>query len=74
MGIKADCRYDDAGPHTVKLTVRNQATTTNYDSAALSVAAAYKYLDALWETDPATAAAWTQANAEARQYGIKLET
>lgn len=64
-------RKDDAGTRTLCAEYRSGAGT-NYDGAtSISPGSAYLIHRQIWETDPATSAAWTVANINAGEFGVK---
>lgn len=58
----------DIGTRTLALFVR--PVTTDYDGADQSPAYGYTQLSEAWETNPATAAAWTPAEIDATEVGV----
>jgi hypothetical protein len=71
--IEARCIKEGAPtPLNVDLAVRSGGT--DYFSADIAVPSGYKALFNIWETDPATAAAWTEANVNLMEIGIKSKT
>ncbi len=61
----------DAGPRTICTVVRSSGT--DYDHAtAISPATSYQFESQIWETDPATAAAWNSAGINAAEFGLKV--
>lgn len=65
-------RKDDAAARTVKRFVR--AGGVNYDGVAVAVPGSYGYLQEVLATNPATGIAWTPAEVNAIECGIKVET
>jgi hypothetical protein len=63
-------RKDDAGSHTLALTLRSG--TTNYFGTTVSVGGGYAMTRQIYETDPNTSAAWTVANLNAAEIGAKM--
>jgi hypothetical protein len=61
---------DDAGARSIANTVKSGATNADGATQALSTSQLY-YMD-IWATDPNTAAAWTEANVNAAEFGVKL--
>jgi hypothetical protein len=59
----------NATPQNIKLAVRSGAT--DYVSADKALTTSYKSYCNLWETDPATAAAWTESGVNAMEAGVK---
>lgn len=60
------------GPANLQLAVR--ASSTNYFSASKALTTGYAPYVEVWETNPATAIAWTVAEATAAQFGVKAIT
>lgn len=64
-------RKDDAGARTAKSIIR--ISGTDYLGATdYSLGNSYLTLPEIWETNPATAAAWTQSGLNAAEIGIKV--
>lgn len=64
-------RKDDAGARTLCAEYRSGAGT-NYDGGtSITPGSAYLMHRQIWETDPATSAAWTAANINAGEFGVK---
>lgn len=59
----------DAGAASLALVTRSGGT--DYDGASVALATAYNYVNEVRETDPATAAAWTETNFNALEIGYK---
>lgn len=58
------------GPGKMKHVIRSNSV--DYDSAEFSLGGtAYSFNRTIWETDPATAAAWTESGWNAAQVGVK---
>jgi hypothetical protein len=63
-------RKGTEGPGKIKHVIRS--SSTDYDSAEISLGGtAYSFNRTIWETDPATAAAWTESGWNAAQVGVK---
>jgi hypothetical protein len=62
-------KKDDAGSRNIKSLCKSGATTSTGTSQALP--SSYAYLTQIWETDPNTAAAWTEANLNAAEFGVE---
>jgi hypothetical protein len=64
-------RFDDAGPHEVATLIRQGGA--NFIGTTQPIAATYLdlYLQ-IYETDPATAIAWTPVGVDAAEYGVNL--
>ncbi len=64
-------RKDDAGTRQIAPVVR--ISGTNYDGATLpNLGTTYTWYPALYETSPASAAAWTVSEVNAAEFGVKL--
>lgn len=63
-------RKGTEGPGKIKHVVRSNST--DYDSSEMSLGGtAYSFNRTIWETDPATAAQWTESGWNAAQVGVK---
>jgi hypothetical protein len=62
-------KKDDAGTRNIKSLCKSGATTSTGASQALP--SSYAYLLQVWETDPNTAAAWTEANFNSAEFGVE---
>jgi len=63
-------RKGTEGPGKIKHVIRSNST--DYDSAEIGLGGtAYSFNRTIWETDPATAAAWTESGWNAAQVGVK---
>jgi len=68
--VLASVRKGAEGPGQVKLVTRS--ASTDYDGAAQGIGGtAYSYVRQVLETDPATAAAWSESGFNAAEFGIK---
>lgn len=69
--VKVRAEKDDSGTRTIRTEVRSSGT--NYDDGVDKALTLNTYGDfqGIWETDPATAVAWTVAGVNAAQFGIK---
>lgn len=68
--ILASVRKEPDGPGQVKLVTRSNST--DYDGTAQGIGGAtYSYVREIRETDPATAAAWTESGWNAVELGLK---
>lgn len=71
VAVVPRARTDDAAARTMKTFVR--AGGTDYDHAdTVSVPGSYGYLQQIYQTNPATAAAWTAAEVNSLEAGIKV--
>jgi len=61
---------DDAGARSLANTVKSSSTNADGATQALSTSQLY-YLD-IFPTDPNTAAAWTESNFNAAEFGVKV--
>lgn len=73
LGVKASITYrkDDAGTREIAPVCRS---TSNFVGATKTCSSSYKVDSQMYETDPNTAAAWTQANLNNAQFGTKVIT
>jgi ketosteroid isomerase-like protein len=69
IGVAARGKEGATGPTQIQLAIRTNAT--NYFSSTQAMDFGYGAHVAVWETSPATAAAWTTANASAAEFGMK---
>ena len=68
--VLAAVRKGAEGPGQVKLVTRS--SSTDYDGAAKGIGGtSYSYVREVLETDPATAAAWSESGFNAAEFGIK---
>jgi hypothetical protein len=65
-------KKDDAGSRTGRLVCRR--SSTNYEGSSFNPSTDYLYFDEVWEQDPSTAAAWTESNLNAAEFGIKVQS
>lgn len=65
-----DLRKDDAGANEVDSLIRSGGTTYA-KGAANALTSSWQRFRAIWDTDPATGVAWTVANANAAQVGVR---
>jgi hypothetical protein len=72
VGVKTVMRKNDVSPRTVKHSIR-QAGTTYDGSIAHVLTAAHTCYQTVFDGDP-VAAAWTVANVNADEYGVKVES
>lgn len=72
VGVAARAKCGASGPQNIQLALRSAGT--NYFSTTKALNNGYSNVFAAWALDPATAAAWTAANAAAINYGTKSIT
>lgn len=73
VAVEYNARKDDAGANEIDALIRSGGTT--YAGGSPNVlTATYQRFRRLWTTDPATAAQWTVANANAAQTGVRRTT
>lgn len=60
---------DDAGSRSIAATVKS--SSTNADGSSLALSTGQLIYTSIFETDPNTSAAWTQANVNAAEFGVK---
>lgn len=71
LGVKATCLINkqDAGDAPFRLVARPTSTTFNGGTQQPSVDYHYKF--EIWEQNPQTAAAWTEAEVDAGEFGVE---
>lgn len=73
VGVHATAREADAGPSELDTFLR--IADSNYDAGApAALTASYTRYRHIWDLNPATAAAWLLADADAAQPGIRRTT
>lgn len=73
VAVEYNARKDDAGANEIDGLIRSGGTT--YAGGTPNVlTSTYQRFRRLWDTDPATAAQWTTANANAAQTGVRRTT
>lgn len=72
VAVTARARCGASGPQNLQLALRSSGTTYFSGSKALDVG--YGAFVHIWETDPATSAAFTNASANSFQFGVKSIT
>ena len=60
----------DAGALSVRSAISSGGTT--YTGSAVALTSSYRYIREVWQTDPATGAAWTAAGLNAAQVGLSV--
>ena len=65
-------RKDDANARNIRRVLRSGGT--NYEGTDIPLASTYVQYTEILETDPATAAAWTIANVNALEAGVKMQS
>lgn len=68
--VKMRAAKNDAGAKSINAVVRDSGT--DYDGASQAVSTSYLYYDELYLTNPATAAAWTDTEVNAAEFGVKV--
>jgi hypothetical protein len=73
MGVQANilARKDDAGTRLLRAVTR--VGSTNYEGADLTMTDSYIDHRTIWNQNPATAAAWTEAEINAAEFGYKVQ-
>lgn len=66
------CRKDDAGSRTGRIMCRSGGT--NYEGDEFFPASDYRNYSQIWETDPDTAAAWTETGVNGAEFGVTIES
>jgi len=72
VGVSARARCGASGPQNLQLALRSSGT--NYFSSSKALGAGYGAYLNIWETDPATSAAWVNAAVSSLQPGVKSIT
>lgn len=68
--VRNIARKDDAGTRTIASVIRRGGT--NYDgTTTANLSTSYQAYEQFYVQDPSTAAAWTVANVDAGEYGVK---
>ena len=70
IAVYSFARKDDAGTRTVSDVIKTGGV--EYDGAAQALGTSYTYLTEHWELNPATGVAWTIADVNALQAGVKV--
>jgi hypothetical protein len=72
-GVQANimARKDDAGTRTLRALTR--IGSTNYEGADIAMASDYFVCRQIWEKNPATVAAWAEAEINAAEFGYKVQ-
>lgn len=69
VGVSARAKCGASGPQHLELALRSAGTT--YFSSSLALDAGYVAYQNIWETDPATSAAWVNTAVSSLQPGVK---
>jgi hypothetical protein len=72
LAVTARAKKSGSGPAQMQLAIRSGGT--NYFSSTLALDVAYGGFCKVWETNPATTAAWQSSELSALQYGVKSIT
>lgn len=73
VAISARVKRGSTGPANLRFALRSSGTT--YDNGSdIALGLGYEAQEAIWETNPATAAAWVNTAISALQYGVKART
>jgi hypothetical protein len=70
--VTAYARKNEAGGRKLALVAR--PGTTDHDSAGIPLGNSYAFVSEILETNPDTAAAWTLAEINAAEFGVKVDT
>ena len=62
-------KKDDSGTRQIKSLCKSGATTTT--GATQTLSSSYAYFKEIYETDPNTAAAWTETNLNSAEFGVE---
>lgn len=72
VGVYARAKKGASGPANLQLALRSAGTNSFSSSKALDVG--YASYGHIWETDPATSAAWLSSAIDSLQFGVKAVT
>ena len=74
MGVQANilARKDDAGTRLLRAVAR--VGSTNYEGTDLTLSDSYVDQRTIWNQNPATTAAWTEAEINAAEFGYKVQS
>lgn len=65
------CWMSNVGPRTLRMMTR--VSSTNYEGDIVGCPIEYNCINHLWENNPNTAAAWTESDVNAAEFGITIE-
>lgn len=68
--VVMNSKKDDAGSRSLCSVTRSGGT--DYDGSTQALSTSYTYYKQILETDPATAAAWTQSGFNSAEFGVKV--
>lgn len=74
MAVKANAKRSDSGARTIDLRVLSGSTDSGGSDTGQTPATSYVWCDSLFDTDPATGAAWTTAGVNGAQSGPKVSS
>jgi hypothetical protein len=74
VAAKCYCEKTDAGARTMDIRVKSSGTDSGGSNTGLSPTTSYTWLTSYFDTDPATAAAWTYSGINAATSGPKVAT
>jgi hypothetical protein len=74
VAVKGNIAKSDAGAKTMTLRTKSGATDSAGSAASLAPGTSYAWMASFFPADPATSAAWSLANLNAAQAGIRVET
>lgn len=70
VGVTARARRGASGPQNIRMALRS-AGTTYFSGSDIALGLGYAPVQTIWETDPATSAAWVNTNIASLQGGAK---
>jgi hypothetical protein len=74
VAIKANCSRSDSGAKTVSMRMSSAGTDSGGSATGQTPGTSYGWLTSLFQTDPATGAAWLPANVNAATVGFKIDS
>jgi hypothetical protein len=69
--VSLAARKDDAGSRTLRALTR--VASTDYEGGDLAPGTDYRFFRQIWEQNPNTAAAWTETQINAAEFGYKVQ-
>jgi hypothetical protein len=74
VAVKGYVQRSDSGAKTISLRTKSGASDSGGSLAGQTPATTYGWMASVFETDPATGAAWTGANLNAATSGIRVDS
>jgi hypothetical protein len=69
--VSLGARKDDAGSRTLRALTR--LASTDYEGSDLAPGTDYRFFRHIWEQNPNTSAAWTEAQINGAEFGYKVQ-